>query len=104
MKKPLSARILKDNLKLGIAIGLLAPLLGVVGFYFYKFSSENFIDFLKFLGYQKRILTSAVTFSLLANAIFFTIYVNARKDQTAKGIFIVTVIYAVGAIILKLLY
>ena len=94
----------KDNLKLGLIIGLIAPLLGIIGFYFWKFSSESFIDFLKFLGYQKKILTSAVTFSLLANAIMFTIYINSRKDQTAKGIFIVTCIYAVFAIVLKLLY
>jgi hypothetical protein len=104
LKKRWPARILRDNFNLGIIIGLFAPLLGIVGFYLWKFPSENFIDFIKFLGYQKRILTSAVTFSLLANAIFFTIYINARKDKTAKGIFIVTVIYAVFAIVLKLMY
>jgi len=94
----------RDSLKLGLLIGLIAPMLGVVGFYFWKFPSENFIDFLKFLGYQKKILTSAVTFSLLANAIMFTIYINSRRDQTAKGIFIVTCMYAVFAIVLKLVY
>lgn len=104
MKNHWSDRILKDNLKLGLVIGLLAPLLGIVGFYFWKFPSENFINYLQFLGWEKKVLTSAVTFSLLSNAIFFTIFINAHKDKTAKGIFVVTVIYAIVAIILKIVY
>jgi hypothetical protein len=104
LKKRLSARLLKDNLNLGIAIGLFAPLLGIVGFYFLRAYPLDFWLYIQLLGEQQKYLTNAVTFSLLANAIFFTIYVNARKDKTAKGIFIVTVIYAIGAIVLKLIY
>ena len=104
MKQRLSARILKDNFKLGIVIGLLAPLLGIVGFYFLRAYPLNFLYYIELLGREQKYLTNAVTFSLLANAIFFTIFVNSRKDKTAKGIFIVTVIYAIGAIILKLSY
>lgn len=96
--------MLKDNFKLGIAIGLLAPLLGIVGFYFLRAYPINFFEYIELMGMEKKYLTSAVTFSLLANAIFFTIFINSRKDKTAKGIFIVTVIYAVAAIILKLVY
>lgn len=104
MKKRLSARILKDNLKLGLGIGLFAPLLGIVGFYFLRAYPLNFWYFVELLGVEKKYLTNAVTFSLLANAVFFTIFINSHKDKTAKGIFIVTVIYAVFAIILKIIY
>jgi len=94
----------KDNLKLGLIIGLLAPLLGMLGFYFWKFRPLTFIEFIKYLGLEKRLITSMVSVSLLANAVFFTIYVNGRKDKTARGIFIVTLIYAIFAIVLKLVY
>ncbi len=94
----------KDSIKLGVFIGLLAPLLGIGGFYFLKFSSLNFFDYVRLLSIEKRALTSAVTFSLLANAVFFTIYINSRRDQTAKGIFAVTVVYAIIAIFLKFVY
>lgn len=105
MKNRWSARILKDNLKLGIVIGLFAPLLGIVGHYFWRaYPSVDFFEYVKLLGIEKRYLTSAVTFSLLANAVFFTIFINSHKDKTAKGIFIVTVIWAIFAIILKLWY
>jgi hypothetical protein len=106
LKTHWSARILRDNFKLGIVIGLLAPLVGIVGFYFLRAYPKgvDFFEYIELLGIEKQYLTSAVTFSLLANAIFFTIFVNSRKDKTAKGIFIVTVIYAIAAIILKLVY
>jgi hypothetical protein len=94
----------KDNLLMGIILGTLAPVLGVVGFYFYKFSRLNFIEFIQYISIEKRLLTSMISFSLLANAAIFTIYVNAQKDKTGRGIFIVTLIYAIVAIILKLVY
>jgi hypothetical protein len=58
--------------------------------------------FLKYVLQNKPFLTTVVSTSLLANAVIFTIYINTRKDRTAKGIFIVTVVYAVAAIILKM--
>jgi hypothetical protein len=94
----------KDNLKLGLIIGLFAPLLGMVGFYFWKFSAYSFIDFIKFLLVEKHLITGMVSFSLLANAIFFTLYINTHKDKTARGIFIVTCVYAILALVLKLVY
>jgi len=94
----------KDNLKLGLLIGLFAPLLGMVGFYFWKFSAYSFIDFIKFLLVEKHLITGMVSFSLLANAVFFTLYINTHKDKTARGIFIVTCVYAILALILKLIY
>ncbi len=94
----------KDSVKLGIILGLLSPVIGITGFYLLKFRSASFIDFLRVLAAEKNILTSAVTFSLFVNAVFFTIYINSQKDNTAKGIFGVTVIWAITAIILKFVY
>ena len=39
---------------------------------------------------------------LLLNIILFTIYINSRKDQTAKGVFAVTLVYAILSLIVKL--
>ena len=46
-------------------------------------------------------LTGIGSLSLLANVILFTIFVNTRRDQTAKGIFVVTLIYGIGILVLK---
>lgn len=37
----------------------------------------------------------------MANAVLFTIYINARIDKTAKGIFWATLIYALTALSIK---
>ena len=93
----------KDNLRLGLVLGLIGPLLGLVVIYFIKFRSFTFMEFLTTFMNDNRMITSIGALSLLANAILFTIYVNTHRDETAKGIFAVTVIYGIGILILKIL-
>ena len=92
----------KDNLQLGLVIGLLAPLLGLVILYYVNFSSVTFLDFLDFFLNNSRLITSLGSLSLLANVVFFTVYINTNRDNTAKGIFITTLIYGIMLLLLKL--
>jgi hypothetical protein len=94
----------KDNLVFGLILGLFTPLLGMVGFYFYRFSILKPFQFIQYLGMEKRLITSMVSFSLLANAIIFTIYINNHIDKTAKGIFFTTILYALLVFALKVWY
>lgn len=94
----------KDDLKLGLILGLLAPFAGMVAFYFWKFKIYSFKVFLKYLVTEKQLLTSMISFSLFANALIFTFFINRHIDHTAKGIFIVTLVYALIAIGLKFWY
>ena len=95
--------ITKDNFKLGLVLGIIAPFFGVVLYYFLKFEKTfSFGEFLQILFNHKPLITAISSFSLLANAIIFTLYINTRKDATAKGIFVVTCFYAIVALILKL--
>ena len=94
--------ITKDNLRLGLALGLLGPLLGLIAVYFFKFPSLTFKEFLDNFMHDNRMITSIGSLSLLANAVLFTIYVNTNRDSTAKGIFIVTLIYGIGILVLKI--
>jgi len=93
----------KDNLRLGLILGLLGPLLGLVVIYFIKFPSYQFIDFLDYFIHDNKLITSVGSLSLLANVVLFTVYVNTHRDDTAKGIFIVTLIYGIGILLLKIL-
>lgn len=93
----------KDNLRLGLALGLLGPILGLVVVYFIKFPSYSFSDFLSYFMNDSKMITSVGSLSLLANVVFFTIYVNTHRDETAKGIFIMTLIYGIGILVLKVL-
>jgi hypothetical protein len=92
----------KDNLRLGLILGLIGPLVGLIVVYFIKFPSLSFKEFLDYFMHENRVITSVGTYSLLANALLFAIYVHFDKTQTFKGIFIITLFYGIGILILKL--
>lgn len=92
----------RDNLKLGAILGLIGPALGLVVIYFIKFSAFSFGDFMEQFFDNKKLMTSIGTLSLLANVVLFTIYVNTHRDKTAKGIFLVTLVYGIAILVLKL--
>jgi len=94
----------KDNTRLGLVLGLLGPLLGMLVVYYLKFSAFTVGEFLDNFIHDSRMITSVGSLSLLANAILFTLYINTGRDNTAKGIFIVTVIYGIGILVLKLIH
>lgn len=93
----------KDNLRLGLALGLIGPLLGLTVVYLLKYRSSSFMDFLNFFMNDNKMITADGSLSLLANIILFTIYINTHRDNTAKGIFAVTVMYGIGILVLKIL-
>lgn len=91
----------KDNLKFGLLLGFLAPLLGMVIYYFARFSAFSVSDVLGLMAREKNQITAIAIPSLLVNIALFTYYVNTRRDQTGKGIFTMTLIYAILALALK---
>ena len=95
----------KDNLKLGIVLGFLAPALGMLGYYFFKFRPLNITlqEFWMLLMDNRSFLTGLSSIALIANAILFTVYINTRKDKTAKGIFVITLVYGIAVLLIKLI-
>ena len=92
----------KDNLKLGLVLGLLGPVLGLVIIYFVKFSYYSFVLFLDYFFHENRLITSIGSLCLLANAVLFTIYINTHRDNTAKGIFVTTLVYGIAILVIKI--
>src|SRR4051812_35785554 len=92
----------KDSLRLGIILGFLAPVLGLVIYYFLQFRMYTVDEFLYVILSNKSLLTGIISICLVANAIVFTLFINKRSDRTARGVFIATCIYAIIALIIKL--
>jgi MFS superfamily sulfate permease-like transporter len=89
---------------MGIVLGLLAPLLAMMIYYFLNFSrSLSLSDYFFILKTNKPLLTAISSISLLANAVIFTIYINTHRDQTAKGVFVATLLYGIFILIYKLI-
>lgn len=92
----------KDNLRFGLLLGIIAPMFGMMLYYFIQFRNLLTIgEFFHVILVEKRLLTAIVSVSLVANAAIFTYYVNKRKDRTAKGIFIATCIYGAASLLWK---
>jgi hypothetical protein len=92
----------KDSLKFGLVLGFIGPLIGLFGFYLWKFRLYSFEDFLRALQQNKPLITAITIPCLLVNIILFTFYINTRRDQTAKGIFAVTLVLAVASLLFKM--
>jgi hypothetical protein len=91
----------KDTLPFGLILGFLSPILGMTVYYLMRFRLFSVRDFLRVLMMQKSLISGVVSLALIANAIVFTVYINKHKDNTAKGIFIATCVYAIVALGLK---
>ena len=92
----------KDNLRLGLVLGLVAPIISLIIYYFVKFyPTFSVSDFLVFVKDNKTQITAISVPCLVLNIALFTIYINSHRDQTAKGVFAATLIYAIVALLFK---
>ncbi len=92
----------KDNLRLGMVLGLVAPIVSLIIYYFVKFyPTYTLKDFFDFLRTNKSQITAVSVPCLVLNIALFTYYINSHKDSTAKGIFAATLIYAIIALLFK---
>lgn len=92
----------KDNLRLGIIFGLVAPIISLIIYYFVKFYPlYSVYDFFYILKTNKPQITAVSVPCLVLNIALFTFYINSHRDKTAKGIFAATLLYAIVALLLK---
>jgi hypothetical protein len=91
----------KDSFVFGLALGLVAPIIGFMLFKLYKFNGLTITEMLQWMKFNPNLISVSISVSLMANAVLFTIYINGRRDKTAKGIFVLTIIYAIIAMIFK---
>lgn len=93
----------KDNFIFGLSLGLIAPLIGFLIYKYVKFQSLSLAEMVQWLKMNPNLITVFISVSLLANAALFTVFINGHRDKTAKGIFVMTIIYAIIAMGFKYL-
>jgi len=93
----------KDNLKLGMVYGFIAPFVAMFLYYFIVFADKiNLSEYFFYMRTNKTLLTGVSSISLVANAILFTIFINTYRDKTAKGVFVITLVFGVAVLLIKL--
>jgi len=103
LKKTGTFFLKKDSLQVGLILGLIMPFLVFILIYFIKFSGYDFNEFTRVFFRENRLITFFGVWCLVGNIALFTYYINTGKDQTAKGIFALSLIYGIGVLLLKLL-
>ena len=93
----------KDNFIFGLALGFVAPMIAFLIYKYVKFQSLSLMEMFQWLKLNPNLITVSISVCLMANAILFTIFINGHRDKTAKGIFLLTLIYAAIAMGFKYL-
>ena len=93
----------RDNLQLGLVLGLLLPFIVFLIIYAVRFNDSSLPDFIKTSAAQKSLITFFGVWCLVSNIALFTYYVNTHKDRTAKGVFAMTLLYGIGILLAKVL-
>ena len=95
----------KDNLRFGLFLGFIIPVFGCVLYYLVQFSNKaSFKIFIELVLQEKQLMTAMLSILIVANIAVFTYYINTRKDRTAKGLFIATLIYGLLSVVWKFLF
>ncbi|MEO6454978.1 MAG: hypothetical protein ABIN97_12930 [Ginsengibacter sp.] len=87
----------KDNFIYGLALGFAAPLIAFLVYKYVKFKSLSLTELFQWMKMNPNLIGVSISVCLLANAILFTIFINGHRDKTAKGNFVLTIIYAIIA-------
>ncbi|RYY99025.1 MAG: hypothetical protein EOO11_06310 [Chitinophagaceae bacterium] len=93
----------RDDVRLGLAVGLIAPILIFFLIYALRFTGYDFGEFLDLFVRERRLITFFGAWCLVGNIALFTAYINSNRDRTARGIFIVTLVYGVAVLLAKAL-
>lgn len=93
----------KDTLTRGFILGLLTPIIALTVYYYAKIAPNTWGEFLRYLVTEKRLLSGLTVICLIPNIALFTLFINTHRDQTAKGIFGVTLLFAIVSLLIKFL-
>jgi len=93
--------IKKDDVITGFVIGIIAPVLAFLIYYYAKFSAYSLSEMFRYIV-TLRLLSPLISLSLVANLLSFFIFIWMKADRSAKGVLLATFVY--GTVIVFLIY
>jgi hypothetical protein len=83
-----------DHLAIGIAVGLITPVITLYLFYAFTYSSQT--SFSGFIEYFERFrnLVPALSLCVISNLAVFFIFLWTNRNQSARGVVFATMAYA----------
>ncbi|MFT4545886.1 MAG: hypothetical protein ACI9UR_001078 [Bacteroidia bacterium] len=90
----------KDSTLLGFIIGIIAPLLVMLGFWQVQFGHTSLIGFYEVMV-QSNNLPGLISIGLLGNLAGFFLFYKLELDVSARGVIMATFLYGLVIVILK---
>ena len=89
-----------NNIKLGMLLGIIAPVLSMLVIYLVKFSEYNFQELIDLLV-AKGIFTKIISLCVIPNLALFFFFLNKNYYYSARGVLISTILFAFFVFISK---
>lgn len=89
-----------DNIKLGMLLGILGPVVAMLGVYLIMFPEQSLTELIDSLV-SKRVFTKIVSLCVVPNLALFFLFLNKYRYQTARGVLLSTILFAVFVFITK---
>lgn len=90
----------KDSTILGLIIGLIAPLIVMLGFWNVQFGHTSLIGFYEVMV-QSNNLPGLISIGLLGNLPAFFLFYRMELDVSARGVIAATFLYGLVIVIMK---
>ncbi len=91
---------IKDHLLIGLLIGLLAPSIGILIFYYANFEMKSFDDFLD-ISIRQKLLSPLLSLCCVINLALFYLFIQFDHFLSARGVILSTFIYGFVIVLLK---
>ena len=89
-----------DSLRLGVLLGVISPMIALLGYYAVSFNQMTLKGF--YLWSRASDKTSAIlSLCLVANLAVFFIFIKTNRNESARGVLMATFIYAIPVIYFK---
>lgn len=92
----------QDKLILGIALGLLGPLLALLGFYVVKFGTIPLMEFME-TAIDKGMLSPLLSLCAIVNLGLFYLLLQTNRLYAARGVILSTIVIGFVIVVLKFL-
>lgn len=81
-------------------MGIILPVLGVLGFYYSKFAAIDLMQFLQ-VATKHKVLSPMLSLCAVLNLATFFFSLNKEYYLTARGVILATIIYGIAIVVLK---
>ncbi len=89
-----------NNIRVGLVLGIVAPIIGFFVVYLVGFRGMNFNEYLEMLSFRNK-LSSILSLSVIPNLLLFFIFIWLDYLYSARGVLASTMLFALIVVVTK---